>query len=306
MRITKTEIFGVCTLACIGIIRFFFFLPKAPPWTNQIGNTVQLSGEVIDPPDVRLTNIRITVRPNGQQSNVLLVMPVGSDIAYGDIVKVVGVLTTPERFVTSSGKEFDYARYLANQDIYFIIKNPHIEITSRNNGNGIKAYLYRFSDSFMKNIGNSIPHPESDLASGLILGARGGFDTDMRNEFITTGTIHMVALSGYNVTIVATQVMKVLSVLFSQTVSIVCGIIVIFLFIVMAGASATAIRAGIMAVIALLGQMAGRTYDACRLYQIGLNYEKLQQRQSLRQLRCCRYFYTQLAFCHSFHFQRIF
>jgi competence protein ComEC len=186
------------------------------------------------------------------------------DVKYGDQIKVRGVLENPENFITTSGKEFDYERYLANQDIYYIIKTDTAEIISRGNGSRLKSILYSVRDKFMKNIGRVIDPPESDLADGLLLGSRGGFDTDMRNEFISTGTIHIVALSGYNVTIVAEGVMKILGTFLAQTLSIIFGIFVIILFILMAGASSTAIRAGIMATIALLARMTGRKYDAGR------------------------------------------
>jgi competence protein ComEC len=162
------------------------------------------------------------------------------------------------------GKEFNYKRYLLNQDIYYMIKNAEIEIILSSYCSYIKSLLYKLRTSFMDNINQVIPIPESDLANGLILGARGGFDTEMNNEFINTGTIHIIALSGYNVSIVADGVMKVFGLIFSQVVSIIFGMIIILLFIVMAGASPTAIRAGVMATIMLLGRMTGRKYDAGR------------------------------------------
>jgi len=116
----------------------------------------------------------------------------------------------------------------------------------------------------MRNIADVINSPKSDLANGLVLGSRGGFDHNMRNEFINTGTIHIIALSGYNVTIVAEGVIKVLGLFLSPTLSIIFGIIVIILFILLAGACSTAIRAGIMASIALFARITGRKYDAGR------------------------------------------
>jgi competence protein ComEC len=264
MRITKRDYVILCILICIGFVRYFFFLPKSPQWESMIGKKVKIDGLVTEPPDVRLNNQQITFTPNNQASNILLSIPITFDITYGDRVEVIGILDTPKNFLTSSGKEFNYERYLANQDIYFSIKNPDIEIISHDNGSIVKSYLYKLRDSFMKNIGAVISPPESDLADGLILGARGGFDNTMRDEFITTGTIHMIALSGYNVTIVAENVMKVFGMVFSETIAIVFGIGVVFLFIVMAGASSTAVRAGIMATIALLGRMTGRKYNAGR------------------------------------------
>ncbi len=264
MHPSKKEISIVLILICIAFVRFFFFLPEAPDYIDAVGKGVSVEGEVINAPDVRVFNQRLTIRPTNQEANILAVVPKEIDVLYGDMVRVGGKLETPENFMTSSGKEFNYERYLANQDVYFIINNADIEIISHNNGSMIKSWLFKFRNAFMKNISKVISPPESDLANGLILGARGGFDAKTRDEFISTGTIHIIALSGYNVTIVAESTMKVLGLIFAQAVGITLGIVVIILFVILAGASATAVRAGIMAVIILFARLTGRTYDAGR------------------------------------------
>ena len=261
---SKKEIILIIILIAIALVRFFFFLPKAPSYGDIVGKTVTLEGMVSDDPDVRLNSQHLIIKLKDKEANILVIVGRSEAVAYGDEVVVNGVLEEPENFITNSGKEFNYKRYLANQDIYFTIKNANIEIISHDNGSKIKSLLYKFRGSFMKNINKIIPVPESDLANGLILGARGGFDSDTKQEFIETGTIHIIALSGYNVSIVAENVMKVSGIIFSQTISIIFGIIIILLFIIMTGASATAIRAGIMATIMLLGKMTGRNYLAGR------------------------------------------
>ncbi len=262
--ISKREIFIIIILILIALVRFLFFLPKPPSYENVVGKRVSVEGVVVNAPDVRLNNQRLTLRPTNQESNILVVAPLGIDVSYGDKIKVDGVLDTPENFQTEAGKEFNYIRYLANQDIYFIIKNADIEILSNNNGSRIISLLYKFRNAFMENIESVVNTPNSDLANGLVLGVRGGFDNKTKNEFINTGTIHIVALSGYNVTIVAEGVMKALGLILPPISSILSGIVVIILFILLAGASSTAIRAGIMASIALFARMTGRTYDAGR------------------------------------------
>ena len=264
MQQNKKEISLIILLIFIALVRFLFFLPQKPDYSGGEGKSVYLEGIVIDAPDVRVFNKRIIVKPDNQHSSVLVVIPKEVEVFYGDKVKVIGILETPENFTTQSGKEFNYERYLANKDIFFIIKNADIEIISHNNSSYIKLKLFQLRDSFMKNISMMIPSPRSDLANGLILGARGGFDSDSKNEFISTGTIHIIALSGYNITIVAESIMKSFGLIFSQILSITFGIIIIILFIIMTGASATAIRAGIMAFIMLFGRMTGRNYDAGR------------------------------------------
>jgi competence protein ComEC len=261
---SKKEIIIIIILITIAIVRFLFFLPKPPLYKNAIGKEVSVEGMISNAPDIRLNSQRITITPTNQKSNILAIISKDIEVLYGDIVRIRGMLETPENFITTSGKEFNYERYLANQDIYFVIKNAEIEVISHNNGSILKSWLYNLRNLFIKNIGQVITSPESDLADGLVLGARGGFDNDMKNEFISTGTIHIIALSGYNVTIVAEGVMKLFGLLLSQTVSIIFGIVIIILFVIMSGASSTAIRAGIMAVIALFARMTGRTYDAGR------------------------------------------
>lgn len=265
---TKKEVILIIILAIIALVRFSFFIPLKPAYEKVVGENVEVEGIVIDAPDIRLYNQRVIVRPTNQKSNILIVIPKEVEIFYGDKIKVKGVLETPENFMTSSGKEFNYERYLANQDIYFIINNAEVEIISRGNGNWIKSQLFKLRNFFMENIQMVIPPPEKDLANGLILGARGGFDSRMKDEFISTGTIHIVALSGYNISIVSENVMKFFGLFLSQTFSIIFGVLVIILFIIMTGAQATAIRAGIMASIVLLARLTGRTAQAGRILVI--------------------------------------
>lgn len=261
---SKKEIIIIFLLVAIAIVRFFFFIPKAPNYSEVVGRVVVLEGIVSEDPDVRLKTKHLNIKLKNQDANILVFVGREVEVSYGDDVEVKGTLEEPENFITNSGKEFNYKRYLANKDIYYLIKNADIKIITRDNGSRIRTLLYRLRNSFMRNINQVIPSPESDLANGLILGARGGFDEDTKEEFIETGTIHIIALSGYNVSIITENVMKAFGLIFSQVTSIVLGIVVILLFIIMTGASATAVRAGIMATIMLLGKMTSRKYLAGR------------------------------------------
>ncbi len=261
---SKKEISLIIALIIIALVRFFFFIPKAPDYSNAVGKSVEFTGVVNEDPDIRLKNKHLNIKLDNQETNILVFVGRGEEVNYGDKVKVKGILEVPENFTTNTGKEFNYKRYLKNKDIYYLIKSADIEIVFSGNGSKIKNLLYKLRNAFIQNINKVIPMPESDLANGLILGVRGGFDEDTQQNFIDTGTIHIIALSGYNVSIVANNVMKVFGLIFSTTISIILGAIVILMFIIMTGASATAIRAGIMASIMLLGRMTDRKYVAGR------------------------------------------
>jgi competence protein ComEC len=261
---SKKEILIIFILIIISIVRYFYFIPKAPNYSDAVQKMVKIIGTISEDPDVRLNSKQLNVKLKDKDASILVFVGREEEVSYGDNVEVSGILEEPENFITNSGKEFNYKRYLANRDIYYIIKNADIKITSNGNGSKIKTLLYKLRNSFIKNINKVISMPESDLANGLILGVRGGFDADTKQEFIETGTVHIIALSGYNVSIVAEGVMKTFGLIFTEVISIIFGIIIILLFIVMTGASSTAIRAGIMATIMLLGRMTNRKYIAGR------------------------------------------
>ncbi len=261
---SKKEIILIIFLAIIAGVRYLFFIPQAPNFDYLVGENIGFVGQIVENPDERLNSQQLKVKINNQKIYLLVSTSKATEYKYGDKIYAEGKLSKPENFITAQGKEFNYIKYLANQDIYFLLKYPKIEIITRDNGNSVYAFLYKIKNSFIKSINKVIDLPESSLAGGLVLGLKGGFDEEMRNNLIETGTIHIVALSGYNVSIVAEGVMKAFKQVFSQNISIVLGMVTILLFVILTGAEATAVRAGIMATIMLVGRMTGRKYLAGR------------------------------------------
>ena len=88
-------------------------------------------------------------------------------------------------------------------------------------------------------------------------------DKETANNFRVTGLSQIVVLSGYNVTVVAQAIASLLSFL-PRMVGLSGGIIGIILFVIMSGSSSTAIRAGIMGLIAIIAVMTKRDYRAGR------------------------------------------
>ena len=273
---------GIFILAfSLGILRFHIAdkLPSAF-FESQVGKTANFSGIIIDEPDKRENNIKLTVeikdplrhsdtsplvrgRKGGGETRILVSANFDEDFKYGDEINFSGKLSKPENFITDQGKNFDYINYLRKDRIFYVMSYPKIEIISNGNGNKIKSVLFSIKEKFLEKMNFAIPEPESLLMGGLILGEKSSFSQAMRQSFVDTGTIHIVALSGYNVTIVAEWIMKIFSFL-PRNFSLGLGIFAIFLFVLMTGANSTAVRAGIMAVLALFARATGRNYDAAR------------------------------------------
>lgn len=257
-----------------GVFRFHVFDKPAPNFfENQVNNKVSLSGNVVDEPSIGENSQKLIISSSPKtvlresKTRILISTRLDTNYKYGDEISFSGKLQKPENFITDQGKEFDYINYLKKDGVFYVINFPKIEIISRNNGNIVKSYLFLVKEKFLEKMNLAIPGPENLFMGGLILGEKSSFSQALRQSFVDTGTIHIVALSGYNVTIVAEWFMKLFSAIFSfwpKNIGIGAGIFAVLLFILMTGGSSTAVRAGIMATLALIARATGRNYDVGR------------------------------------------
>lgn len=262
---TKREIIILIILATFSLCHFLFFGQKDLDLDFLENKKVEFEGTVLEDADVRLNNQYLKIKTKDLKAIILVKTNLVKTFEYKDVVFVSGVLEKPKNFTTSSGKEFDYQKYLSNQGIYFVLNYPKIEILSKDSSFSFKKYLFRFKNSFDQKIKKYISFKEGSLASGLLLGNKGSFDNEFKEDLVETGTMHLVALSGYNVSVVVGSAIFIFSYFFGMTISMLLGFIFVILFVVMTGASVTSVRAGIMASIMLLGKIYGREYFAGRM-----------------------------------------
>ncbi len=250
----------------LGILRFSYSDKEAPQvFESQVGNNVSLTGIIIDESDIRENNqkLNVKIKEGKEQTEILVTTGFWDEFKYGDEVKIAGELQKPENFITDTGKEFDYVNYLRKDGILYVMNYSKVEIISSSHGFWLRDILFKIKNKFLEKINYAVSPPESTLLGGLILGERSTFSAEMRQKFIDTGTIHIIALSGYNVTIVAEWFMKLFAFL-PQNIGIGAGIFAVILFVLMSGANSTAIRAGIMAILVLIARATGRNYDVAR------------------------------------------
>lgn len=252
----------------LGILYFNFFTEDSKYLflDNKVGQRVEFLGVIVD--DVikkpNTQNFILQVENQEKQNTKILVSTNSKDdFQYGDVVLVSGKLDKPNNFITDNNKEFDYINYLKKDGVFYLISFSSVEVVDTEEGNRIKSFLFKVKNSFLEKIYFIIPPYESNLLGGLILGERASFPEELTESFIKTGTIHIVALSGYNVSIIAEWFIKLLSFL-PFIVSLYGAIFVIILFVLMTGAYATSVRAGIMAILVLIAKITGRNYDVLR------------------------------------------
>lgn len=176
---------------------------------------------------------------------------------YGDEVLVSCDIKHPDADHVQG--DFNYGRYLRIQGIDWVCEDVHIQRLRYR-----RRYTWRAGIIWLRQqVGEVVsaiwPEPHASLIAGILYGARVGLPDDIKEQFSHVGLTHIMAVSGYNVTIVASVVMALLrgvGIGRKQAFGFVgVGVGVFVLFV---GASASAVRAGIMGVVALLGKTLGR------------------------------------------------
>ena len=177
------------------------------------------------------------------------------DYRYGDVLKVSCDLKIPENF----DPDFDYRMYLGKDGIFYECKSPKIEKTGENRGNSAYKFILAVKNKFNEKIEKSLPAPQSGLLSGLLLGGDDLLSKGWQEKFSATGMTHIVAVSGYNVTIIAEYLL--LAGIFLglwRPQAFWFAIAGIALFVFMIGLPSSAVRAGVMGGLLLWAAKNGR------------------------------------------------
>ena len=226
--------------------------PKQIQWYAR-GTKIAVEGTVIKAPERRPTSTRYVLQVSKPASGRMLFDDRNQFPAYehGDVLVVTGTLLR-----TIDAFDGSYARYLAVEDITTLMRYPKIE-KIRDGDPGLLRALLRFRKICIERINRIFPEPQASLLAGLLTGERAGIPGHVLDDFRATGLTHVLAISGFNITLV---VMLLSSLLFFLPLPwrVPPTTIAITLFTLMVGASASAVRAAIMGILGLVALATGR------------------------------------------------
>lgn len=232
---------------------------------ERLGQTVSLEGVVADDPDERERVTRLLVEGvEGVGGRFLVTTNTEPKYAYGNRLLLRGKLDRPKNFIDKTTfREVDYQNYLAKDGIYYEMYLPKIDVLASGEGNFVVEKLFAFKRAFIESINRLMPSPHAALLGGIVVGAKQSLGKKLLDDFRTTGVIHIVVLSGYNITIIAYFIEWLLSRL-RKNIRLAVASLAMILFALMVGASATVVRATIMALLVILARSTGRVYAVTR------------------------------------------
>ncbi len=253
------------------------FLPQTSPLAayNDSGG-LTITGRVIAEPDIRdeITLLRVrakTVEQAGQvnptRGDVLVRAPSTTPAGYGDTVRATGQLTTPGVYDT-----FSYADYLAQRGVFSVLRDTAVEVVQPGRGNPVYAWLLQQKARAADSINRAMPEPMAGLMVGILLGNERGLSPELQADFAATGAAHIVAISGFNMVILAGVVESLLSQspLRGRAAAFI-ALAVIGVYTVFVGANAAVVRAAVMTAVLVVGRALNRkTYVPASLALVAL------------------------------------
>jgi len=279
-------ILGFCILFLVlGTWRYQTFFAKIEnsPIKNFIEKEITLIGLVDREPDIGEKSIKLetivkeiidetTTHPPPSQPSagplisrqiedrILVTTRKYPKYQYGDKLKIVGKLEEPQTF-----EGFNYKDYLLKDGILAVMGFPEIELIGNNFGNPIVKPLFSLKNKLKESLNSVMSPPQSALLEALFFGDEENISKEWKEKFNLTGTRHITAVSGMNITIISALILNFLLFLgLWRQQAFYFSIVLITLYILMIGAPASAIRAGIMGILFLTAQYFGRISTGSR------------------------------------------
>jgi competence protein ComEC len=255
-------------ILALAIIAFFggtAYYPTSLPQDNIVAEDnsqplVEISGSISAPPEIRGNNshIELTVSKINNRpvtGRVLLFTPRYPGYKYGDVIQVKGRLVPPPQL-----DEFDYQAHLAREGIYATLFYPDIRLLESPTGFSALGWIYETRQRLSDSLAAALPEPQAGLAQGILLGIRTTISPDLQNELSVTGTAHLIAISGINLSIIAGIIVALGIRLFGRRhyYYIWLSLVIVWFYSLLTGLQAPVIRSAIMASVFLLAEVLGR------------------------------------------------
>ncbi len=224
---------------------------------------VKITGVILDEPDRRIdkTNYTITAKTLGGQpvrGRALVTAQNYPEFQYGDELEFTCRLQAPENKEDST---FRYDKYLGKENVWSLCRPAVIKKVGHpfSISSHFFEQIFRFKNVLDSQVSKLWPQPESGLMAGILYGSRSGLPPELVENFSNTGVTHIIAVSGFNITIIATILMSTLIAAgLWRRQAFWVALVSVWLFTTLSGLSASVVRAAVMGTLSLVAVRIGR------------------------------------------------
>lgn len=190
------------------------------------------------------------------------------NVKIGNIIKVRGKL---RQFEEAANKgNFDSKKYYLSLGFYGKIEAGTIEVIN-SDYSGIRQGLYEMRMEIIERMEKlcsdnkgifSIINNKNGIIGAIILGDKTDLDSDIKELYSVSGIAHILAISGLHISFIGMAIYRLLRRRFRFLFSAAVSIPVVLSFGIMSGFGISTIRAIIMFILKIIGEVLGRKYDA--------------------------------------------
>ncbi len=231
---------------------------------NDVYQKVIIEGTLVEPAEVMdgLARMRVRaekVRPEDTflfelvEGDVQVSTTVGKTWRYGDRVRLEGYLKTPPET-----EAYSYREYLARHGVYSLMQSAKVQLLLPEQKKGLRQIAYRLREKAFQIVYRLYPDPEASLLAGILLGIESGISLPLEEAFIRTGTAHIIAISGFNFSVLAGFLIKLFRRLLGRWRGAFAALIAIAFYTILVGGSAAVVRAAIMGGLGVFSSQVGR------------------------------------------------
>lgn len=264
-----TRYFFLPTILFLGSAYYQFRQPTIDAFHiafyNDRNYELLITGYLVEPADYRDTYTNLKLRVEALDTGdgdfpvdgFILVRVFPNQIyEYGERLRIRGQLQTPPE-----NEDFSYKDYLVRQSIYSYVTKAEVTRLPGNNGNIISTQIYKLKSKLLENTYRLFQDPEASLFAGILFGVDTGLPKKLQEAFKNTGTAHIIAISGFNIAIIAGVLFTTFKYFFNERTSAILAVCGIFFYMFLVGGDAAVFRATLMGAISIFGRQTGRRND---------------------------------------------
>jgi len=180
---------------------------------------------------------------------------------YGDVLKIKGKLEKPIK--QKNFGEFDYELYLARKKIFNYIniwQEKDIQKIGENDSNFLVSFSLSARDKIKEITKQTLPPPYNYLLIGMLLGEKSFIPPHLKEAFAEAGIMHILAVSGLHVGIIAMALLAFLSILrLPKKLKLFTLILILIMYASITGFRPSVLRATIMFILLIGGKLINRS-----------------------------------------------
>lgn len=222
------------------------------PYLSLVDQQVEFLGQIVSAPEINNSGSQIIiVKPDEFEQSIRVGLFRPSYYKDGDRVLIRGKIKLPENF-----SSFNYIRFLQMKGVYAELRSPEILVLWSGQSTW-RNLLYKTKSMVTRAIRKVFPLDQSGLILGMLVGEAGDLSIDLSGAYSRVGLTHILVVSGYNLTIIASS-LSFFSKSAGRSTALLISLFGVWFFVFLTGATSGVVRAGIMATIFLLARRYGR------------------------------------------------